>query len=302
MSVRTVDAFPSSDEEVAPFVRDLGLDGIVDVHTHAMPARLQRAVWDYFDGLDDPPWPVSYRQDLEDRIALLRRLGVVRHTALAYAHRPGMLRWLNDFTLRLADEHDDVVPTFTLYPEEGVAGEVARCLEAGGRVVKVHLQVSRFATTDPRLTDAWGLLERARTPIVLHASAVYGVDGGEAWCGADRVRDLLDAHPGLVLVIAHLGMPQYEEFLALAEDTPSLHLDTAMMPTDPVYADERYPLELRDRLRAIVDQLVFGSDFPTIPVPYAAAVRGLAMLELDDEGLRALLHDRAASLIDRVGT
>ncbi len=103
-------------------------------------------------------------------------------------------------------------------------------------------------------------------------------------------------------MIAHLGMPQYEEFLELAETTPSLHLDTAMMPTDPVYADERYPTELRDRLRAIADQLVFGSDFPTIPVPYAAAVRGLAMLELDDDGLRGVLHDRAVGLIDRVGT
>jgi uncharacterized protein len=78
-------------------------------------------------------------------------------------------------------------------------------------------------------------------------------------------------------------------------------MDTAMMPTDPVYADERYPAELRGRLRAIADQLVFGSDFPTIPVPYAAAVRGLAMLELDDAGLRAILHDRAAGLIDAVG-
>jgi uncharacterized protein len=220
VAVRTVDAFPSRDDEVAPFVRDLGLDGIVDIHTHAMPARLQRAVWDYFDGLDDPPWPVTYRHEVTERLELLRRLGVVRHTALAYAHRPGMLGWLNDFTLGLAAEHDDVVPTFTLYPEEGVTDEVARCLAAGGQVVKVHLQVSRFATTDPRLDGAWALLERARTPIVLHASAVYGVDGGEAWCGADRVRDLLEAHPGLVIVVAHLGMPQYEEFLALAEATP----------------------------------------------------------------------------------
>lgn len=298
MTVRAADAFPAVDAEVAPFVRELGLDGILDIHTHAMPDRLQRAVWAYFDGLSDPPWPVTYRTDLDARLRTLRELGVRRHTALAYAHRPGMLGWLNDFTLGLAAQYPQVVPTFTLFPEDGVEDEVARCLEAGGQVVKVHLQVSRFHAADPRLDAAWTLLEAARTPIVLHASAVYGVSGGAEFCGADEVRALLDRHPGLVVVVAHLGMPQFDEFVPLAEQTPSLHLDTAMVPTDPPYGGAGdLPETLWDRVRALADQLVFGSDYPTIPHAYAAQVRGLARLGLDDDGLRALLHDRAARLL-----
>ncbi len=31
------------------FRRRLGLPGIVDVHTHFMPERLLRKVWEYFD-------------------------------------------------------------------------------------------------------------------------------------------------------------------------------------------------------------------------------------------------------------
>jgi hypothetical protein len=209
-----------------------------------------------------------------------------------------MLRWLNDFTLGLAEEHAQVVPTFTLFPEPDVTAEVARCLAAGGQVVKVHLQVGRFHATEPLLDEAWGLLAAARTPIVVHASAVYGVDGGEAYCGADGLRALLDRHPGLRLVVAHLGMPTYDEFLDLAEEHPELRMDTAMVLTDPAYGEDARRAEDRiDRLRGIADRLLFGSDFPTIPHRYAAQVRGLATLGLDDASLRWLLHDHAAGLL-----
>lgn len=43
MTVRGRDAFPRTDAEVPAFLADLGLDGIVDLHVHAMPDRLQQA-------------------------------------------------------------------------------------------------------------------------------------------------------------------------------------------------------------------------------------------------------------------
>lgn len=301
MTVRDRDALPASDEEVVPFLAELGIPGIVDVHVHAMPERLQAAVWRYFDQLDDPPWPIAYRGELDERLRWLREVGVVAHTALAYAHRPGMLRWLNDFTLDLAERHAQVVPTFTIHPEDGVTEEVQRCLERGGRAVKVHLQVGRFHPTDPRLDEAWTLIEEARIPVVLHASAVYGVEGGAEYCGAGPVAALLDAHPDLLLVIAHLGLPSGAEFLDLAEQAPRLLLDTAMTLTDPPYGGLTFPEEHLDRLRALHGRLLYGSDYPTIPHAYAAQLRGLAVLELDDDALRALLYGRGRELLAPVG-
>lgn len=297
MSARTADELPATDAEVRPFLDDLGIPGIVDVHVHAMPDRLQRAVWRYFDALDDPPWPVHYRGSLDERLRWLRELGVVAHTALAYPHRAGMLRWLNDFTLDLAAAHAQVVPTFTLYPEDGVTEEVGRCIEEGARAVKVHLQVGRFHASDPRLDEAWSLIESAGVPVVLHASAVYGVDGGGEYCGADEVAELLEAHPDLLLVVAHLGMPSTRDFLRLAERTPSLRLDTSMALTDPPYAGMVFTGEVLERLRGIHEQLLFGSDYPTIPRTYAAQLRGLAALELGDDDLAALLFRRGRDLL-----
>jgi uncharacterized protein len=290
------EAFPTRDDEVAGFVRDLGLPGIVDVHVHLLPERLQQAVWAYFDRLDDPPWPVTYRDDEATRLATLRALGVVAHTALAYGHRPGVAAWCNDHTLAVAAEHRQVVPTFTFHAEDGVEAYVDDALARGGRVAKVHLQVGRFATTDPRLAPVWARLEAERIPVVVHASAVYGVDGGDEFCGPQALVPLLDRHPELVLVVAHLGRPDDAGFLDLAEAAPSLRLDPSMALTDPPYG-EPYPPELLPRLAALHERLLFGSDFPSIPHDYAAQVRGLAALELDAAALRGVLHDNAAALL-----
>jgi uncharacterized protein len=291
------EAFPAHDGEVATFVRELGLPGLIDIHVHLLPHRLQEAVWAYFDDLDDPPWPVTYRDDEATRLATLRDLGVVAHTALAYAHRPGVAAWCNEHTLAAADTHPQVVPTFTFHPEDGVETYVDAAIARGGRVAKVHLQVGRFHPTDPRLTPVWARLEAERIPAVVHASAVYGVDGGQEFCGPDAIRALLDRHPDVLVVVAHLGMPDLEGFLRLAEETPTLRLDTAMVLTDPPYfATDVSPTALT-RLAALHERLLFGSDFPTIPHRYAAQVRGLAALELDAPALRRVLHDNAAELL-----
>jgi uncharacterized protein len=76
------------DADVAAYVASLGLPGIVDLHVHFMPQRLQEKVWAHFDRLD-PPWPVLYRTGEAERLSLLGKLGVRHHTALAYAYRPG---------------------------------------------------------------------------------------------------------------------------------------------------------------------------------------------------------------------
>lgn len=296
VAVITSDDFPRRDEDVAPFVRSLGLPGLFDVHVHLLPHRLQEAVWRFFDGLDDPPWPVRYRDDEATRLATLTELGVVRHTALAYGHRPGVASWCNQHTLDAADTHPQIVPTFTFHAEPDAPADVAHALDRGGRIAKVHLQVGRFHTTDPMLDEVWPQLVAAGVPVLIHASAVYGVEGGEEFCGPHALRALLERHPDLQLIVAHLGLPDLEGFLRLAEEAPTVRMDTAMVLTDPSYLVE-VPDAMVPRLRAIADRLLFGSDYPTIPHRYAAQVRGLAQLELDETQLRGLLHDNAAALL-----
>jgi uncharacterized protein len=283
-----------TDDEVPAVLAGLGIPGIVDAHVHFLPDNLQDAVWRWFDRIT-PPWPVTYRSSAQDRLATLARIGVRHHTALAYAHRPGMLTFLNEHTLALAAAQPAVIPTFTIFPEPGVGAETARCLAAGGQAVKVHLQVGGFDATDHQLDEAWGLLEDAGTPVILHAGAVADGSGNEQWCGPEPVRRLLARFPGLRLVIAHLGAPDHDAFVEIAEEHQGVWLDTAMVFTDPPYLGPT-PLHLVERVGAIGDRIVFGSDFPTIPHAFAAQVSGLVAVGLGDDWLRKVLWGNGVRL------
>ncbi|HZQ79809.1 MAG TPA: amidohydrolase family protein [Acidimicrobiia bacterium] len=285
-----------TDDDLPAFAAGLGLPGIFDVHAHFMPERMQEAVWAHFDELADPPWPILYRFDEDERVARLAKLGVTRYTALAYAHRPGVAAWLNDYTLALAARNPAVVPTFTLYPEDGVAEYVAAALAAGGQCVKVHMQVGKFSMLDPRLTEAWSLLERAGTLMVLHLGAVDDGSGGEEFCTASHLWRLLDRHPGLRPVVAHLGAPNTaRDLFDRAGEVPELRFDTAgaVVATAQIWTP---PDWLGERLAEFGDRILFGSDFPTIPFPVAHQVAALAGFGLGDDWLRGVLWHNAAAL------
>ncbi|HEV7864564.1 MAG TPA: amidohydrolase family protein [Acidimicrobiia bacterium] len=285
-----------TDDDLPGLASDLGLPGFFDVHAHFMPDRMQAAVWAHFDDLRNPPWLVRYRYDEDERLATLPKLGIIRHTALAYAHRPGVAAWLNSHTLALAARHPQVVPTFTLYPEPEAPEYVAAALAAGGRCVKVHLQVGKFDLTDPLLTGAWAALERAGTPIVIHLAAVDDGSGGEEFCGPDPLWRLLERHPDLRPVVAHLGAPDAAAALFdRAGELPELRFDTAMavISTPQIWTP---PDWLGERLAEFGDRILFGSDFPTIYRPVADQVAALVGFGLGDDWLRGVLWENAAAL------
>jgi len=286
---------PADDDDVAAWARDLGLPGLFDIHVHFMPDRMQQAVWRHFDTLPQK-WGIRYRTDDETRVRILADLGVVRHTALAYAHKPEMAAWLNDFTLEFARGHPTALPCFTFYPEPAAADYVAEALRRGGAVAKVHLQVGKFSTMDPQLEPVWQRLEAAGTVVVIHAGAVPDGSGGEAWCGMDPVRRLLERWPRLVLVLAHMGAPDYQDAVQLAREFPQLRMDTAMVLVDSGSGFDCPPV-LIDWMAESPTRVLFGSDLPSFPHHYADQVRGLARQGFGDEWLRRVMWHNAAELL-----
>jgi uncharacterized protein len=208
---------PGEDTDVPAFCRALGVPGLADVHVHFLPPRLLRRVWEYFDAagpLVGTAWPIRYRWPDEQRVAHLRALGVLAYSALAYAHRPGMAADLNAWTLEFARATPGCLPSATFYPEPGVVDYVQAALDAGARVFKVHLQVGGFPADEPRLRPVWGLLAEAGVPVVVHAGHA---PVATAHTGPAPFAALLAHYPTLTAIVAHLGAPDYEPFLELAE-------------------------------------------------------------------------------------
>ncbi|MGV1037183.1 MAG: amidohydrolase family protein [Candidatus Nanopelagicales bacterium] len=279
-------------------IDDLGIPGIVDVHTHFMPEPVMQKVWAVFDQAQSVygvPWPIEYRETAGVRLEVLRSFGVKAFTSMIYAHKPGMAAWLNRWSADFAAATPDCIQTATFYPERGVEDYVQGALEAGARCFKLHVQVGAFDPRDPQLDPAWGLLEDSATPIVIHCGS--GPVPGE-YTGPAPIRDVLAAHPGLQLIVAHMGAPEYGDFMDLADRYTGVRLDTTMAFTAFMNQLAPFPYALKDRLRdaGLRGDVLFGSDFPNIPYPYAEAVDSLAELGLGDAWLREVLWGAGARL------
>jgi len=239
---------------------------------------------------------LHYRDEDDALVETLRSFGVRRFTALPYAHKPGMAEFLNDWAAGFAERVPEAAVCGTFFPEPGVTAYVASRSETV-EVWKVHVQVGAFTVTDPLLDEAWGIVAEMGTPVVLHAGS--GPVPTEH-TGPGPVAALLERHPGLRLVIAHAGAPEYADFLRLAETHERVALDTTMAFT-PFFDDMggAYPPELLPRLRdlGLAGKVHLGSDFPNIPYPYGDQLDALARLDLGDEWLRAVCWDNTTALL-----
>lgn len=288
---------PPEAAEIHRFRTRLGLPGLIDVHTHFMPERVLHKVWAYFDA-NGPltgglAWPITYRQDEAARAALLREFGVRAFTSMLYPHKPGMARWLNAWAADFARRTPGCLHTATLHPEADTEAYVREAVEAGARVFKAHVQVGAYDPADELLQRAWGVLAEAGVPVVIHCGS--GPARGKH-TGPEPIARVLARHPRLRLIIAHLGMPEYEDFLDLAERHDQVLLDTTMAFTDFTEGYLPFPRRALPRLAALGDRVLLGSDFPNLPYPYVHQLHALDRLGLGEEWLRAVCHDNAARL------
>jgi uncharacterized protein len=294
---------PRTDADVAGWVASLGLPHLVDLHLHFLPDRMQQKVWAYFDEAAEEnygaAWPIQYRLPEADRLEALRKLNVGVFAPLVYPHKPGMGAWLTEWVLDFAARTPGAVPTATIYPEPSVPNYLGAALEAGARCVKAHVQVGGYDPRDPQLDQAWGMIADAGVPVVIHCG--HGPARGNH-TGLDVFEEVLRKHPTLTAVLAHAGMPEIGEALALAQRYPRVHLDTTMVGVAFTAAMSPLPPDWTARLADLPDRIVLGTDFPSIPYQYAeqlAAIAGWAEADdrLGEPFLRAVLYDNPLRLL-----
>lgn len=282
---------------VRRYASDLGLPGLIDVHTHFMPTPVMDRVWQYFQRggeLIGRPWPIAYRDDEAARLRRLREFGVLAFSSMVYPHKPDMAAWLNDWARDFARVTPGCLQTATFFPEPSAAFYVPAAIEAGARIFKAHVQVGGYDPRDPLLDPVWGVLAEAGIPVVIHAGS-GPVPGRHT--GPEPIAEVLGRFPGLVPVFAHMGLPDYTAFLDLVAAHPRAYLDTTMAFTDFAEDIAPFPTDARPRLSDLADRILLGTDYPNIPYPYLHALDALARLDLGDPWLRGVLHDNARGLL-----
>jgi predicted TIM-barrel fold metal-dependent hydrolase len=212
----------------------------------------------------------------------------------------GRLVRRNRWTLDVAAAEPALLAFVGLDPSVMTPGELRdeleACVEAGARGVKLHPIVQRLPPNTAALWPVYELCQELALPVLFHS----GVLGRSAWNAFARPRafaDVLEACPGLRVVLAHLGRGHFEEALELAERFPQIAFDTGAVVTAaevPWRLDDAAAVGLLRRLG--IERVCFGSDYPWFD-PAADAARLAALPGLGAAERAAILGENALRLL-----
>lgn len=162
--------------------------------------------------------------------------------------------------------------------------EVHRGLAAGHRGIKLHPRSDGFTLADPVVAEIAAVAARRRAPLLIHAGR--GMDP----LGDHPIR-LLDAHPGLDLVLAHCGISDLTAIAHEARTRPGLKFDTAWWNPADLAA-----------LFAWVDagQILYASDTPYGAPLMSATITARAAIQagLSGAALAAVFGTNLHRMID----
>jgi len=218
----------------------------------------------------------------------LTAAGVDRFVALPYAHRPGVAADVNAWVCDRAATSGRVVPFATVHAgDEDVGDVVASAVADGARGLKFQLPVQGFAADDPRLDPAYEVAAEGDLPVLMHAGTapMYREDPNIT---VDNFRSFRASFPEIRVCVAHMGTYDVEAYLDIARSADNVFLDTtfAMSSVATEYMDFD-PASVSDEdLIDLSDSVMYGSDYPNIPYPYAREREHLLGRALPEPTLR----------------
>jgi uncharacterized protein len=266
---------------------------VIDFHTHLHPPRLFAAIRRWFAERSD--WKMNAQPTEPQAVAAtLRAAGVERFVFFSYAHKPGMAAELNAWLAQTARELGGAgIPLGTVHLDDPSYVNDARvAFEAGCAGLKIHEDVQRLPLDDPRFAPVFDEIVARGGVVVAHVGPIpwQQIPGS----GLERVTRVLERHPSLNLVVAHMGVPDTAAYYQLMERFAGLYLDTTML-----CARSSPMVETLDRaaLAAHAERVLYGTDFPNIPYPYEEERVGLEALDLPAAALDAILGGNARRLL-----
>ncbi|MDB2224135.1 hypothetical protein SAMN06266787_102268 [Halorubrum ezzemoulense] len=274
------------------------VDGVVDAHVHLMPERLMAAIREALG--EAAGWTFDHPTDRDRMEAALTAAGVERYVALPYASRPGTAADLNEWVIEAAADSEMAVPFATVHAGDDDPGTVvADALDAGARGLKLQLPVQGFAADDPRLDPAYEAVAARDVPVLLHAGTAPMFEDSPH-VGVERFESFLASYPDVRVCAAHMGTYEVDAFVELARDNGNVFLDTtfAMSSVAETYMEFDPATVADETLIELSESVMYGSDYPNIPYPYAREREHLLARDLPVEAQRNMFSRTARRFLD----
>ncbi len=240
---------------------------IIDFHVHPFTAEsltmLPESFWEH----PRRNFGVQRRAiALETTLEEMDQAGVDKAVLLALdAETTGGGIVSNDYVAGLVRAHPDRFIGFaSVDPGKGpqvAAAEIERALrDLGLRGIKFHPVYQQFAPNDPKCYPIYEVAVAYDVPILFHTGHTF-VGGRVKYGNPTQLDDVAADFPRLKIVCAHFGFPWTEEACSLAWTRQNVHVELSG------WAPRHIP-ELVWRLgaRFFPDRLLFGSDYPLLPL------------------------------------
>jgi predicted TIM-barrel fold metal-dependent hydrolase len=290
----------------------LGLvDGVIDAHAHIFSPQMiaersalaGRDAW--FALLYD--CPTARMSTAAELVAAMDRDGVARTVVFGFAFNDqGLCRESNDYVLEAVMAYPDRLSGLCCVSPgmPGAVAELERCLDAGMRGCGelapdgqgfgdafrqegVAAVPARACGVQSGFAAVAACLQERDLPLLVHSNEPVGHRyRGKGRFAPKACLALAAAYPELTIVYAHMGggLVFYELMPEVRQTLARVHYDTSAVPY--LYAPAVYGVAAAC---AGADKLLFGSDYPLLPVTRYR--EGLATL--DDGSRAAVLGDNA---------
>jgi uncharacterized protein len=207
---------------------------------------------------------------------------------------PDRLHAYNEWILATSDLSPHLTPLIAADPSVlgGTSGAayLGRAAERGARGIKVHPVAQGFFPDDPGMNETYSLCEQLGLTVLSHSGTTRGTP---QFADPFAFAPVMEAHPHLHLLLAHLGGSSWHQVREFAEAFPSVSFDLCEIiawtgaPGAPT-ADE-----LGRLIRDIgAERVLFGTDFPWYDLDRTID-QLMHLPHLSDEERRGILGENA---------
>lgn len=172
----------------------------------------------------------------------------------------------------------------------------------GLRGIKLLPMYAGFSPDDPTLEPLWQYAEKHRLPVLLHMGTTFIAQAPLAFTLPRLIEPVALKHPGLKIILAHLGHPYEGECLVTIRKHDNVFADVSALHYRPW---QLYNSLMLAQEYGVWHKLLFGTDFPFTTVN--ASIDGIRKLNDMLEGtqlprlylaqIEAMIHRDSLTLL-----
>ncbi|PLX40427.1 MAG: amidohydrolase [Deltaproteobacteria bacterium] len=267
---------------------------IIDAHTHICPPEIRAARSAFFKGEEDFALlyedPAARLIGADELVETLDAWGAISACAFGFPFNDdSKTRLVNDYVMASAKARPGrVIPFVCVNPMRGAAAvkEVERCIESGAKGIGEIATYKAGMTKEVRdaIAPIANIAAEADIPLLLHTNEPVGHSyPGKANISPEETYALVKAHPETKWILAHLGGGLFT-YALLKREAPevlkNVWYDTAAAPF--LYRPEVY----RAMREAVgIEKIVYGSDYPLLPLERYKTTLVAAGLSVEEQAL-----------------